>query len=219
MRLQRRYWSSWASCRCPPYIQHTPDGADESRYQTVFAREPGAVAAPTAGLHFDEALLAALRARGVEMTHLTLHVGAGTFLPVRTEDLSQHQMHAERYAISPETAQAIARAKAGGRPVVAIGTTAMRALEASSGQAGVGETNLFITPGYRFRVVDRAVHQLPPAKIHPADSGERLCRARDDPARLCARHCAALPLLQLWGRDAAGPGRSCHLTMACQRLP
>ena len=139
----------------PPYIQHTPDGADESRYQTVFAREPGAVAAPTAGLHFDEALLAALRTRGVEMTHLTLHVGAGTFLPVRTEDLSQHQMHAERYAISPETAQAIARAKAGGRPVVAIGTTAMRALEASSGQAGVGETNLFITPGYRFRVVDR----------------------------------------------------------------
>ena len=121
----------------------------------MFAREPGAVAAPTAGLHFDEALLAALRARGVEMTHLTLHVGAGTFLPVRTEDLSQHQMHAERYAISPETAQAIARAKAGGRPVVAIGTTAMRALEASSGQAGVGETNLFITPGYRFRVVDR----------------------------------------------------------------
>ena len=139
----------------PPYIQHTPDGADESRYQTVFAREPGAVAAPTAGLHFDEALLAALRARGVEMPHLTLHVGAGTFLPVRTEDLSQHQMHAERYAISPETAQAIARAKAGGRPVVAIGTTAMRALEASSGQAGVGETNLFITPGYRFQVVDR----------------------------------------------------------------
>ena len=139
----------------PPYIQHTPDGADESRYQTVFAREPGAVAAPTAGLHFDEALLAALRARGVEMTHLTLHVGAGTFLPVRTEDLSQHQMHAERYAISPETAQAIARAKASGRPVVAIGTTAMRALEASGGQAGVGETNLFITPGYRFRVVDR----------------------------------------------------------------
>ena len=139
----------------PPYIQHTPDGADESRYQTVFAREPGAVAAPTAGLHFDEALLAALRARGVEMPHLTLHVGAGTFLPVRTEDLSQHQMHAERYAISPETAQAIARAKASGRPVVAIGTTAMRALEASSGQAGVGETNLFITPGYRFRVVDR----------------------------------------------------------------
>ena len=139
----------------PPYIQHQPDQADEARYQTVFAREPGAVAAPTAGLHFDEALLAALRARGIESAHLTLHVGAGTFLPVRTEDLSQHHMHSERYTLSPETAQAIARAKAEGRPVVAIGTTALRALEASGGVAGRGETDLFITPGYRFRVVDR----------------------------------------------------------------
>lgn len=139
----------------PPYIQHQPDQADEARYQTVFAREPGAVAAPTAGLHFDEALLAALRARGIESAHLTLHVGAGTFLPVRTEDLSQHHMHSERYTLSPETAQAIARAKAEGRPVVAIGTTALRALEASGGVAGSGETDLFITPGHRFRVVDR----------------------------------------------------------------
>ena len=139
----------------PPYIQHQPDQADEARYQTVFAREPGAVAAPTAGLHFDEALLAALRARGIESAHLTLHVGAGPFLPVRTEDLSQHHMHSERYTLSPETAQAIARAKAEGRPVVAIGTTALRALEASGGVAGSGETDLFITPGYRFRVVDR----------------------------------------------------------------
>ena len=139
----------------PPYIQHQPDQADEARYQTVFAREPGAVAAPTAGLHFDEALLAALRARGIESAHLTLHVGAGTFLPVRTEDLSQHHMHSERYTLSPETAQAIARAKAEGRPVVAIGTTALRALEASGGMAGSGETDLFITPGYRFRVVDQ----------------------------------------------------------------
>ena len=139
----------------PPYIQHQPDQADEARYQTVFAREPGAVAAPTAGLHFDEALLAELRARGIESAHLTLHVGAGTFLPVRTEDLSQHHMHSERYTLSPETAQAIARAKAEGRPVVAIGTTALRALEASGGMAGSGETDLFITPGYRFRVVDR----------------------------------------------------------------
>ena len=139
----------------PPYIQHQPDQADEARYQTVFAREPGAVAAPTAGLHFDEALLAALRARGIDSAHLTLHVGAGTFLPVRTEDLSQHHMHSERYTLSAETAQAIARAKAEGRPVVAIGTTALRALEASGGVAGCGETDLFITPGYRFRVVDR----------------------------------------------------------------
>lgn len=139
----------------PPYIQHAPDQDDLQRYQTVFAREPGAVAAPTAGLHFDETLLAALRERGIESTTLTLHVGAGTFLPVRTDDLSRHQMHAERYRISPDTAAAIARARAAGRPVVAIGTTALRALEASGGQAGQGETDLFITPGYRFRVVDR----------------------------------------------------------------
>ena len=131
-----------------------PEDATECA-TVVSAREPGAVAAPTAGLHFDEALLAALQARGIESAHLTLHVGAGTFLPVRTEDLSQHHMHSERYTLSPETAQAIARAKAEGRPVVAIGTTALRALEASGGVAGSGETDLFITPGYRFRVVDR----------------------------------------------------------------
>ncbi|MDO5058137.1 MAG: tRNA preQ1(34) S-adenosylmethionine ribosyltransferase-isomerase QueA [Lautropia sp.] len=139
----------------PPYIQHTPQAEDRERYQTVFAREPGAVAAPTAGLHFDEPLLAALRARGIESTRLTLHVGAGTFLPVRTDDLSQHRMHAERYIIHDDSAAAIARARADGRPVVAVGTTALRALEASGGQAGPGETDLFITPGYRFRVVDR----------------------------------------------------------------
>ena len=178
----------------PPYIQHQPDQADEARYQTVFAREPGAVAAPTAGLHFDEALLAALRARGIESAHLTLHVGAGTFLPVRTEDLSQHHMHSERYTLSAETAQAIARAKAEGRPVVAIGTTALRALEASGGVAGSGETDLFITP----------VHQLPPAQVHAADPGERLCGPRDDPPRLRTRHRAALSLLQLWRCHAAG---------------
>ena len=139
----------------PPYIQHAPQADDRERYQTVFARAPGAVAAPTAGLHFDDALLAALRARGIESTTLTLHVGAGTFLPVRTDDLSQHRMHAERYVITEDSAAAIARARAEGRPVVAVGTTALRALEASGGQAGHGETDLFITPGYRFRVVDR----------------------------------------------------------------
>ncbi|MDO4904421.1 MAG: tRNA preQ1(34) S-adenosylmethionine ribosyltransferase-isomerase QueA [Lautropia sp.] len=139
----------------PPYIQHQPDADDRQRYQTIFAREPGAVAAPTAGLHFDEALLATLRRRGIDSTTLTLHVGAGTFLPVRTEELSEHRMHAERYLISSDTAAAIARAKAAGKPVVAIGTTSLRALEASGGVAGQGETDLFITPGYRFKVVDR----------------------------------------------------------------
>lgn len=139
----------------PPYIQHTPEAEDQTRYQTVFAREPGAVAAPTAGLHFDEGLLAALREHGIETTTLTLHVGAGTFLPVRTENLSEHRMHAERYQLSEDSARAIARAKAEGRPVVAVGTTALRALEASEGKAGSGETELFITPGYEFKVVDR----------------------------------------------------------------
>ncbi|MDO4682487.1 MAG: tRNA preQ1(34) S-adenosylmethionine ribosyltransferase-isomerase QueA [Lautropia sp.] len=139
----------------PPYIQHQPDQDDQQRYQTVFAREPGAVAAPTAGLHFDEALLAALAGRGIESTRLTLHVGAGTFLPVRTENLDEHRMHSERYLISPETAEAIARTKAAGKPVVAVGTTSLRALEASGGRAGQGETDIFIRPGHDFRVVDR----------------------------------------------------------------
>ncbi|MDO4232468.1 MAG: tRNA preQ1(34) S-adenosylmethionine ribosyltransferase-isomerase QueA [Lautropia sp.] len=145
----------WGQLPLPPYIQHNPEADDNERYQTVFAREPGAVAAPTAGLHFDETLLAALRARGIESTTLTLHVGAGTFLPVRTENLAEHRMHTERYHVSEQSAAAIARAKAEGRPVVAIGTTALRALEASGGKAGSGETDLFITPGYEFKVVDR----------------------------------------------------------------
>ena len=146
----------------PPYIGHAPDADDERRYQTVYARAPGAVAAPTAGLHFDEPLLAALRAQGAELVHLTLHVGAGTFQPVRTQDLSRHRMHAERYEIPESTAAAIARARARGGNIIAVGTTSARALESAareSGEvaAGPGETRLFITPGYRFRVVDRLV--------------------------------------------------------------
>ena len=146
----------------PPYIEHSPDAGDEQRYQTIYARAPGAVAAPTAGLHFDEPLLAALRARGVEFAHLTLHVGAGTFQPVREQELSRHRMHAECYEIPPATAAAIAGARARGNSVVAVGTTCVRALESAahaSGEMGAvtGETRLFITPGYAFRVVDRMV--------------------------------------------------------------
>jgi S-adenosylmethionine:tRNA ribosyltransferase-isomerase len=149
----------------PPYIGHAPDAADEQRYQTLYARAPGAVAAPTAGLHFDEPVLAALRARGVELAHLTLHVGAGTFQPVRTQDLSRHRMHAEYYDIPEATAAAVARARARGASIVAVGTTSVRALEsAASGSggsgevaAGPGETRLFITPGYVFRIVDRLI--------------------------------------------------------------
>ena len=146
----------------PPYIHHAPDAADAERYQTVFAREPGAVAAPTAGLHFDEALLAALRARGIGTATLTLHVGAGTFQPVRVEDLSAHRMHAERFRITDELAARIAAVRREGGRIVAVGTTSVRALESAAAPdgtitAGEGETRIFITPGYRFRAVDLLV--------------------------------------------------------------
>ena len=143
----------------PPYIEHPATGADEERYQTVFAREPGAVAAPTAGLHFDPPLLERLREKGVTIAFVTLHVGAGTFQPVRVEDLTQHQMHSEWYTISQQTVDAIAAARKAGGRLIAVGTTSLRALESASQQgplaAGSGDTRLFITPGYRFRTVDR----------------------------------------------------------------
>jgi S-adenosylmethionine:tRNA ribosyltransferase-isomerase len=142
----------------PPYIAHQPDAVDEQRYQTVYAREEGAVAAPTAGLHFDESILQELRQRGVDICYITLHVGAGTFQPVRAERVTDHSMHSERYSIPQDTVVAIADARARGGRVVAVGTTSLRALEsaASTGQlrAGAGETSIFITPGYKFRVVD-----------------------------------------------------------------
>jgi len=145
----------------PPYITHTADSTDESRYQTVYAKVPGAVAAPTAGLHFDDALLARLEAKGVKRAAVTLHVGAGTFQPVRSDDLSKHVMHSERYGVPEATVEAIRKARAAGGRVVAAGTTALRALEsaAASGElrAGTGETRLFIVPGYSFRVVDRLI--------------------------------------------------------------
>jgi S-adenosylmethionine:tRNA ribosyltransferase-isomerase len=145
----------------PPYIKRQAEGEDRERYQTVFAREKGAVAAPTAGLHFTEALLAEIRERGVEIAPVTLHVGLGTFMPVRVEDLSQHKMHRERYRIPQSTADAIARTKARGGRVIALGTTSLRALEhaAMSGQLEPGEreADLFITPGYRFNVVDALI--------------------------------------------------------------
>jgi len=143
----------------PPYITHAPDGYDAERYQTLFAAQPGAVAAPTAGLHFDEPLLAAIRERGIETATVTLHVGAGTFQPVRVDDLAEHRMHAERYEISAALVEAVARTRQRGGRVVAVGTTVTRALESASQSGalkpGSDETRMFITPGYRFRVVDR----------------------------------------------------------------
>jgi len=143
----------------PPYIARAPEPADAERYQTVYARHPGAVAAPTAGLHFDQALLAALHARKIGFAYVTLHVGAGTFLPVESDDLSQHRMHSERFSIPRATSAAIDETRTRGRAVVAVCTTSLRALEAAAAgnaaDVGESETSLFITPGFRFRVVDR----------------------------------------------------------------
>lgn len=142
----------------PPYIERADDSEDLERYQTLFARQAGAVAAPTAGLHFDQAALDGLEAKGVSQAFVTLHVGSGTFQPVRMEDLSQHLMHKEYFQVPEATVQAVRRTRSGGGRVVAVGTTVVRALEsASTGgelQAGYGDTDLFITPGYRFKSVD-----------------------------------------------------------------
>jgi S-adenosylmethionine:tRNA ribosyltransferase-isomerase len=146
----------------PPYITHDPDSTDETRYQTIYARAPGAVAAPTAGLHFNEALFAALDQAGVKRAFLTLHVGAGTFQPVRVENLAEHKMHSEWYEITPALAEAVRATRAAGGRVIAVGTTSLRALESAAGpdgtlRAGNGDTDIFITPGYAFRAVDALV--------------------------------------------------------------
>ena len=146
----------------PPYITHADTAEDERRYQTVFAANPGAVAAPTAALHFDEALLAELAQRGVANASVTLHVGAGTFQPVRTENLAEHTMHSEWFDVPHATVDAIARTRAAGGRIVAVGTTTLRALESAAAfsndggtlEAGARDTDIFITPGFRFRVVD-----------------------------------------------------------------
>ena len=145
----------------PPYIDHAADAFDEQRYQTVYAKQPGAVAAPTAGLHFDDALLTKLAAKGVDFAYVTLHVGAGTFQPVRVEVLAEHNMHTEWYTVSQATVDAVGAAKAAGRAVVAVGTTSLRALESASQSgvlaAGSADTALFITPGYTFKTVTRLI--------------------------------------------------------------
>jgi S-adenosylmethionine:tRNA ribosyltransferase-isomerase len=145
----------------PPYIARTAGTDDRERYQSIFAREPGAVAAPTASLHFDADLIARIDALGVRRAVVTLHVGAGTFQPLRVDDISRHVMHAERYAVPQELVDAVRTCRAGGGRVVAVGTTVARALEAAAAGgellAGSGETRLFITPGYAFRVVDALV--------------------------------------------------------------
>ena len=146
----------------PPYITHTAEAEDDERYQTVYAKHAGAVAAPTAGLHFDEAMLNTLKAKGVNIAYVTLHVGAGTFQPVRTDNIEDHKMHSEIYHIPAETADLIASTKAAGKNVVAVGTTSLRSLESAAAfdlnaMAGDGETNIFITPGFKFKIVDKLI--------------------------------------------------------------
>ena len=149
----------YGSLPLPPYITHTADEFDDERYQTVFAKDPGAVAAPTAGLHFDDDVIKRLEAKGVNVAYVTLHVGAGTFQPVRVDNINEHKMHSELYSVPAETIALIKTTQTSGKKVTAIGTTALRALEsaACSGKlvAGNGETDIFITPGYKFKVVDR----------------------------------------------------------------
>lgn len=145
----------------PPYIERAAGGDDDSRYQTVYAKEQGAVAAPTAGLHFTEELLAELAAKGVVFAEVTLHVGAGTFQPVRVDNIAEHKMHSEWYEVSEEVVAKIGQARSVGKKIWSVGTTSMRALEsaARSGnlQAGSGDTDIFITPGYRFQIVDHLI--------------------------------------------------------------
>ena len=152
------FFQAYGSMPLPPYIERPVEAADLDRYQTVFAREQGAVAAPTAGLHFDAALLKRCELKGAATVFVTLHVGAGTFSPVREQDLSSHRMHAESVHVSAQVCEAIATARNQGGRVIAVGTTVVRSLE-SAAQSGTlrafaGDTRLFITPGYRFRAVD-----------------------------------------------------------------
>ena len=153
------YLDKYAHVPLPPYIKRSDEEADSDRYQTVYAKELGSVAAPTAGLHFTDAILNALRAKRTQILEVTLHVGAGTFFPVRTENIEDHKMHTESYTITEEVAQALNKAKASGKRITAVGTTSMRTLESSCSdgiiQAGSSSTSIFIYPGYKFKFVDR----------------------------------------------------------------
>ena len=199
----------------PPYISRQDEPADRERYQTIFADHPGAVAAPTAGLHFSPAILDRLRQRGIEMAAITLDVGLGTFQPIHEEEIERHQIHSERYEIPEAAAAAICKARRDGRPILAVGTTVVRALEDAAAEIrraarrkfgtrrhilvepGSAEARIFIKPGHTFRVVESTADEFPSAAIHAADSGQRVRGARIHPARLPARRRRAVPLLQL----------------------
>ena len=200
----------------PPYITHAAETVDESRYQTVYARHPGAVAAPTAGLHFDDELFARLEARGAKLAWLTLHVGAGTFQPVRVHNIDDHRMHSEWFTLPAETVAAIEATRAAGGRVTAVGTTSLRALEAAaqSGtlQAGAAETDIFITPGLPLPRHRPAADQFPSPQVDVDDARLGVLRHRADPPRLCPCHRRALSFLQLRRRNAARPSGPCHFS-------
>jgi len=158
--ISEEYFHAYGHVPLPPYIKREDTDNDSLRYQTVYARQTGSVAAPTAGLHFTAAIEEEIKSRGAEITDITLHVGIGTFMPIRTEHIHEHVMHRERYHISEESARKINEAKKSGRKVLAVGTTSVRTLESAADEhgsikSGSGSTNLFITPGYRFRIVDQ----------------------------------------------------------------
>ena len=176
----------------PPYITHSDSAEDERRYQTVFAKHPGAVAAPTAALHFDEAMLATLDRQGVRRATVTLHVGAGTFQPVKTENIAEHRMHSERYVVPAATQQALAETRSRG------------------GRQHLHHARL------RLQAHRNAAHQLPPAPVHPHDDGQRPRGLRSRHGPLSPRHRAPVPILQLWRRDAADPQPRC-LNSNCSR--
>jgi S-adenosylmethionine:tRNA ribosyltransferase-isomerase len=142
----------------PPYITRNDEGLDEDRYQTVYAKYEGSVAAPTAGLHFDDAIIERIKAKGIHIAYVTLHVGAGTFRPVRCDDIKEHKMHSERFTVSPELCEAVRQTKASGNRVIAVGTTALRSLESAASEGGLKpcskDTDIFIYPGYQFKICD-----------------------------------------------------------------
>jgi S-adenosylmethionine:tRNA ribosyltransferase-isomerase len=152
------YFEAHGSVPLPPYVARAAEPADRERYQTVYADQPGAVAAPTAGLHFDRAMLAALAGQGLTIARITLHVGAGTFMPMRADPIEAHRMHSERLRVPAAAVAAVEAARAAGRRVVAVGTTVVRALEAAAADGALqpfeGETDIYIRPGHRFRIVD-----------------------------------------------------------------
>ena len=189
----------------PPYI--TKQLEDQSQYQTVYAKELGSAAAPTAGLHFTPELMDAIRAKGVGIAEVTLHVGLGTFRPVQEDEITDHKMHSEWYSISEETARQIQEAKAGGHRVIAVGTTSCRTLEAVAAKYGEikacsGQHQHLFVPGRALPLHRRAHHQLPPAREHPHHAGFGLSTATKRPWKPTASRWPSVPLFLLWGRDA-----------------